>query len=45
MLEAASMGTEEARARMASIREAVRANDVHHWASGFLSRLDPALAA
>jgi trehalose-6-phosphate synthase len=45
MLEAASMGTDEARARMASIRQAVRANDVNHWASVFLSRLDPALAA
>jgi trehalose 6-phosphate synthase len=45
MLEAASMDPVEARARMASIREAVRANDVTHWAHVFLSRLDPALAA
>ena len=29
---------------MASIRAAVRANDVTHWAQVFLSRLDPALA-
>jgi trehalose 6-phosphate synthase len=45
MLEAASMDPVEARARMASIRQAVRANDVTHWAHMFLSRLDPALAA
>ena len=45
MLEAASMDPVEARARMASIREVVRGNDVTHWAHLFLSRLDPALAA
>jgi trehalose 6-phosphate synthase len=45
MVEASTMDTEEARRRMASIRAAVRANDVTHWAQGFLSRLDPALAA
>jgi trehalose-6-phosphate synthase len=45
MVEASTMDVEEARRRMASIRAAVRANDVTHWAQGFLSRLDPALAA
>jgi trehalose-6-phosphate synthase len=39
------MAPAEARARMAAIRQAVKANDVTHWAHGFLSRLDPALAA
>ena len=45
MVEASTMDAEEARRRMASIRAVVRANDVSHWAHGFLSRLDPALAA
>ena len=45
MVEAATMDVEEARRRMASIRAVVQANDVAHWAQGFLSRLDPALAA
>ena len=45
MVEAASMDPDEARGRMAAIRQVVPANDVTHWAEGFLSRLDPALAA
>jgi trehalose 6-phosphate synthase len=45
MVEAASMEHDEARRRMASIRRALKSNDVNHWAQGFLSRLDPALAA
>jgi len=45
MVDAATMDPDEARRRMASIRRALKANDVHHWANGFLSRLDPALAA
>jgi trehalose-6-phosphate synthase len=45
MVEGATMEPEEARRRMASIRAAVRANDVSHWAQAFLSRLDRALAA
>ena len=45
MVDAASMDPEEARRRMAAIRKVVTANDVSHWAQGFLSRLDSALAA
>ena len=45
MVDAASMDPAEARRRMAAIREVVTRNDVGHWARGFLSRLDPALAA
>ena len=45
MVTAATMDLGEARRRMASIRAAVRSNDVHHWAQMVLSRLDPALAA
>jgi trehalose 6-phosphate synthase len=45
MVDAAAMDTDEARRRMASIRKVVAGNDVTHWAQGFLSRLDPALAA
>ncbi len=45
MVEAATMDAGEARRRMASIRKALKENDVNDWAAGFLARLDPALAA
>jgi trehalose 6-phosphate synthase len=45
MVDAVAMDPEEARARMAAIRKVVTGNDVGHWAEGFLSRLEPSLAA
>ncbi|HEY8094064.1 MAG TPA: trehalose-6-phosphate synthase [Acidimicrobiales bacterium] len=45
MVDAASMDPEEARRRMAAIRKVVTGHDVSHWAQGFLSRLEPSLAA
>jgi len=39
-LQAASMPPAEQAQRMGAMREAVRANDVHHWAGRFLRRLE-----
>jgi trehalose 6-phosphate synthase len=44
MVEAATMDTDEARRRMASIRAVVKSNDVHRWAQQFLARVSPSLA-